>query len=164
MKNSKLKFILGLVPVLLLVPAGFYSSAIAQTQKMQPAAIKQNVNQQPLYSEYRGVRLGMMAKEVRAKLGASEAEASDFDYYVFSENERAQLVYDATGKVAIISVDYLRGVGAPDHKSVVGGELEETPSGGLYRVARYESEGFWVSYNRTGGADFIVTITIQVMR
>jgi hypothetical protein len=117
--------------------------------------------QQPLYTEYRGVRLGMSANEVRAKLGAPALKGNDQDYYMISENESAQIIYDAAQKVRTISVDYVNGIGAPDYKLVVDGELEPTASGSMYRVVRYERLGFWVSYNRTKGPMPIVTVTIQ---
>ena len=43
--------------------------------------------QQPLYSEYRGVRIGMTATEVRTKLGAPAAR-DDMDFYVFSKGRQ----------------------------------------------------------------------------
>ena len=66
----------------------------------------------------------MSAEEARAKLGTPALKDSDQDYYVFSENETAQISYDTAHKVVTISVDYLGGVGAPDYKAVVGGELK----------------------------------------
>ena len=80
---------------------------------------------------------------------------------MLSENETAQIVYDAAQKVITISVDYLGGIGAPDYKSVVGAELERTASGSLYRLVRYESFGYWASYHRTQGAVQTVTVTLQ---
>ena len=38
---------------------------------------------------------------------------SDQDFYMVSENETAQIIYDAAQKVIAISVDYLGGIGAP---------------------------------------------------
>lgn len=118
-------------------------------------------NQQPLYTEYKGVRLGMTTEEVRTRLGEPGFKDNEMDYYSFSDTETAQIVYDAARKVKMISVDYLNGIGAPDHKAVVGAELETMPSGALLRVVRYESQRFWVSYGRTAGPVIIVTITIQ---
>lgn len=80
---------------------------------------------------------------------------------MFSEKESAQIVYDAAHKVVTISVDYLGGIGAPDYKAVVGGELERTANGSLYRIVLYQSLGYWVSYNRTTGLMATVTVTIQ---
>lgn len=121
------------------------------------------VVQQPLYTNYKGIRLGMTAQEVRSTLGEPALKADDQDYFTFSDHETAQIAYDAAHKVTTISVDYAGGVGAPDHKTVVGAELEKQPNGSLYRVVRYESLGFWVSYSRTAGEVMIVTITIQKM-
>jgi len=88
----------------------------------------------------------------------------DQDYYTISDTETAQVVYDKQRKVVTISVDYLDGVGAPDNKLVVGGELEQRPNGSLYKMVRHEALGFWVSYNRTSGPVVIVTVTIQKMK
>ena len=116
--------------------------------------------EQPLYSEYKGVRLGMTADEVRLKLGPPALKGEDQDYYVFSPKETAQIAYDGAHKVTAISVDYVDGSGAPDPKAVVGGELE-VKNGSAYRIVRYESLGFWVSYNRSAGPMVVVSITIQ---
>ena len=161
MGNMKGNFLAGLMMVLVYVFAGLSSSANAQTQKVQAAFARNTAIEQPLYAEYKGVRLGMTSEEARAKLGTPTLKGNDQDYYVFSENETAQIVYDAAHKVIAISVDYLRGIGAPDFKTVVGGELETTTNGSLYRIVRYESQGFWVSYNRSTGTVPIVTVTIQ---
>lgn len=117
--------------------------------------------QQPLFQEYRGVRLGMSAEEARAKLGTAALKDNDQDFYVFSEDETAQIVYNNQQKVVTISIDYLGGVGAPDHRVVVGGDLQTTANGSLYKLIRYESLGYWVSYNRTTMPVPSVTITIQ---
>jgi outer membrane protein assembly factor BamE (lipoprotein component of BamABCDE complex) len=159
MKNVKYGFFVALVMVLFCAFAGLSSDANAQVRKVKTTFAP--ASDQPLYTEYKGVRLGMTAVEARAKLGTPALKESDQDYYVFSDKETAQIVYNAAGKVVTISIDYLGGVGAPDYKTVVGGELEETPNGGLYKIVRYESKGFWVSYNRSPGPVSMVTITIQ---
>lgn len=139
----------------------FVFSVNAQGAKTKAAFTREEETQQPLYTEYKGVRLGMAADDVRAKLGTPALKGNDQDYYVFSDNETAQIGYDAAHKVVTISVDYVNGIGAPDYKAVVDGELEPTATGSMYRVVRYERQGFWVSYNRTIGAMPIVTVTIQ---
>ena len=158
-RNLKIKFFLSLL-IALVFGLGLSFSANAQAQKVKAAFNHEAATQQPLYTEYKGVRLGMSAEEARAKLGTPAMKDSDQDFYVFSENETAQIVYDAAHKVFTISVDYLGGIGAPDYKAVVGGELEKTANGSLYRMVRYESLGLWVSYNRTTGP-MTVTVTIQ---
>ena len=119
--------------------------------------------QQPLYREYRGVRLGMTAEEARAKLGVPAMKSDEQDFYVFSANETAQLVY-VEQKVVTISTDYTNGIGAPDYKSVVGENLQQRPDGSLFRMVFYPSERFWVSYNKGASEVPVVTITIGKMK
>lgn len=120
--------------------------------------------QQPLYREYRGVRLGMTTADARAKLGEPAMKSDDQDYYVFSSTETAQIVYDAEHKVVTISTDYTGGTGAPDYKSVVGEGLLEKPDGSLFRMQMHDAERFWVSYNKSATTVPIVTITIGAYR
>jgi hypothetical protein len=116
--------------------------------------------QQPLYREYRGVQLGMTAADARAKLGEPALKSDDQDYYIFSSNESAQVVYNAAHQVVTISADYTGGVGAPDYKAVVGEGLLQRPDGSVFRMVMNDAERFWVSYNRSATVVPIVTITI----
>ena len=121
--------------------------------------------QQPVYKEYRGVRLGMTATEARAKLGEPVMKSTEQDFYVISPNETTQIAYDAFQKVVTISTDYTGGVGAPDYKSVVGdGMLLQKPDGSLFRMVQYDSAGLWVMYNKSAATVPVVTVTIQIMR
>jgi len=128
--------------------------------------VKGNVDsaQRPLYSDYKGVALGMSAEEIRAKLGKPEMAADDQDYYIISQTETAQIVYDVAHKAKAISVDFVDGIGAPDYKLVVGPDLQAAPDGSMHKIVFYENLGFWVSYNRSAGAVSMVTITIQKMK
>jgi hypothetical protein len=119
--------------------------------------------QQPLYKEYRGVRLGMTAAETRAKLGEPAMKSDEQDFYVVSANETVQIAYIGQ-KVVTISTDYVGGVGAPDYRSVVGEGLLEKPDGSLFRMVMYNSERFWVTYNKSTSAVPLVTITIGAFK
>ena len=163
MRKVNSNFLAGLIVVLVCGFAGWSSSANAQAPKARANFTPDNATQRPLYTEYKGVRLGMTAAEARAKLGAPMLKADDGDFYVVSDKETVQIAYDVAHKVTTISVDYTDGIGAPDYKSVVGGELEQTENGGFYKLVRYESQGFWVSYNRSVKPLVVVTITIQKM-
>jgi len=136
--------------------------ARGQGQLAAPRTLKAQAQvQQPLYRDYRGVRLGMTAAEVRAKLGEPAMKSDEQDFYLISANETAQIAYNTAQKVVTISVDYTGGAGAPDYKSVVGdGMLLERPDGSLFRMVMYDSERFWVSYNRSAATPSMVTITI----
>ena len=150
-------FAIGIILLLLL---GAIAVGQAQTKKI---AMGHAQIQQPLYREYRGVRLGMTAAEARTKLGEPAMKSDDQDFYVFSANETAQLVYSAQ-KVVTISTDYAGGVGAPDYKSVVGEDLLQRPDGSLFRMVRYDSERFWVSYYKSASVVPVVTITIGTLK
>src|SRR6266496_1695705 len=91
-------------------------SAQTQGQKSRTSTAnaynEAGANQQPLYSDYKGVRIGMAADEARAKLGQPTLKADDQDYYMFSDKETVQIAYNAAHKVICISIDYIGGVGA----------------------------------------------------
>jgi hypothetical protein len=151
-----------LMAILALALAGLFVSGYGQTQKAR--AVKSAATpavQQPLFTDYKGVKLGMSAKEVRAKLGDPVLKDDAMDYFIFADGVTAQFVYDTTHAVRTISVDYAGGTGAPEYRAVVGTELETRPDGSAYKIVRYESLGFWVSYNRSAGPVITVTITIQ---
>lgn len=154
-------FLIGVILLLLL-------GVVAKGQRPAPAvkAVRTYSQvQQPLYTEYRGVRLGMTAAEARAKLGEPAMKSNEQDYFVLSPNETTQIVYDGLQKVMTISTDYTGGIGAPDYRSVVGdGMLLQRPDGSLFRMVQYDSARMWVSYNKSAAVVPVVTITMQVMR
>jgi hypothetical protein len=117
----------------------------------------------PVFTDYRGVRIGMAAEEVRAKLDQlKKGEGQDF--LVFSEQESAQIYYDDKGQVTAISIDYFGDNSkAPAPETVVGVTLQAKADGSMYQLKRYPEAGYWVSYNRTAGDKPIVTITMQKM-
>ena len=139
------------------------ANGIAQNQTDTAKMVKSHTPgvQQPLYTEYRGVRLDMTMDEARAKLGEPVLKSEDLDFYVFSDHETAQVAYNTAHKVVTISIDYTGGAGAPDYRTVVGESLLERPDGSVYRMIHYQAQGFWVSYNKSAGAVPMVTITLQ---
>ena len=119
--------------------------------------------EEPIFLDYRGVKIGWVADEVRKKLGAPANKGDEQDYYRFGENEACQILYDkATSKVTAISVDFMNGareVITP--QQVFGSDFEAKPDGSKYKLVRYPKAGYWVSYSRTAGDTPIITVTIQ---
>jgi hypothetical protein len=114
------------------------------------------------FKDYRGVQLGMSADEVRKKLGSPKDKGDEQDFFVFGDNESAQIVYDSTHKVITISADYLTTEATvPTCKQVLGTEAEAKADGSVYKLVRFPKAGYWLSYNRTGGASPMTSVTWQ---
>lgn len=135
--------------------------SFAQTTRARPSAAP---DEEPVFHEYRGVKIGWLADEVRKKLGSPANKGDEQDFYVFSDSkETAQVLYDkGTGKVTAISVDFMNGareVITP--QQVFGADFDGKPDGSKYKLVRYPKAGYWVSYSRTAGETPIITVTIQ---
>ncbi len=147
---------LGLVASLLLA----FNSLDAQTARK--AAAQANDEELAAFKDYRGVQLGMTADEVRKKLGTPKDKSDAQDFFVFNENETAQIVYDNTQKVVTISADYMTvGAEVPTAKKVFGSEVEAKADGSVYKLVRFTKAGYWLSFNRTGGTSPLTTVTLQ---
>ena len=126
------------------------------------AAAKAEADEQPPFQEYKGVRIGMTADAARKKLGAPTETGDAQDFYVISQRESVQVLYDGAKKVSALALIYMNaGDKAPTPKAVTGGELEARPDGSLYKMVRYPKAGYWVSYSRTAGNSPIVSVTMQ---
>lgn len=119
--------------------------------------------EEPVFLDYRGIKLGALADEVRKKLGNPANKGDEQDYYMFGEKETAQVLYDkATNKVTAISVDFMSGArDVITPQQVFGSDIETKPDGSKYKLVRYPKAGYWISYNRTAGDNPVVTVTIQ---
>jgi hypothetical protein len=147
------------VSVLALILLG---SALPQASSAgQKRAIAEN--ETPVFSDYRGVQIGMTAATAREKLGKPKDTGDTQDYFAFGENEAATIVYDAAQhKVVTLSIDYASGAtGIPLAKAVVGSEIEAKPDGSIYKMVRYPKAGYWVSYFKAAGDSPTTSITIQ---
>ncbi len=144
----------------LLVVIGFSIAGVAQAQTT-PKRAALAPEEEPVFHEYRGVKIGWVADEVRKKLGSPANKGDEQDFYVFGEKETAQVLYDK-GQVTAISVDFMTGakeVITP--QQVFGSDFDAKPDGSKYKLVRYPKAGYWVSYSRTAGDTPIITVTIQ---
>jgi hypothetical protein len=110
---------------------------------------------------FRGIVIGMQAGELRKKLGTPKDAGDTLDFYVFSDNESAQIVYDASHAVSAVSFDFTGKSGAPAAKDVLGVDVDVSTDGSMYKMIRYPKSGYWISYNRTAGDSGMVSITMQ---
>jgi hypothetical protein len=150
---SKLTFLLvgALTCITLVTNSSFAQRRTAPDQPDQPA-----------FSEFRGVRLGMKADEARKKLGSPRDKGDEQDFFVFNDTQAVQVYYDKTGAVTAVSIDFMSGASAiPSAKEVLGTEAEARADGSAYKMLRYPKAGYWVSYSRTAGSAPTITITMQ---
>lgn len=152
---STLVLVAAAVTLMLLVPA----TLRAQRSK---GAGDGGDDTHPAFSDFKGVRIGMLADEARKKLGTPRDKSAEQDFYMLNDNEAVQVFYDKTGAVNAISIDYLSGdSGIPTCKDVLGAEVEAKADGSIYKMMRYPKAGYWVSYSRTAGNEATVTVTMQ---
>src|SRR5262245_52033756 len=99
------RFLLVQRAFILLLCVSFAGLAYGQTSRHKAADGDET---EPSFKEYRGVQIGWLADDVRKKLGNPADKGDEQDFYVFSEKETAQILYDkATKKVTAISVDFM---------------------------------------------------------
>jgi hypothetical protein len=129
------------------------------TTRAQVPALS-NMPDTPVFSSYKGATIGMTQEVARQKLGAPSEAGARQDFYFFSETESAIVYYDATQKVRAIAINYL-GDNAPTPQQVVGVAVAPNEDGALNKLVSYPKLGYWVAYNRTAGAQPLVTVTLQ---
>src|SRR5437763_15470070 len=110
----------------------------------------------------RWVNSGMVADEVRKKLGGPRDKGDDLDLYVFNDTQAVQVYYDKAKTVSAISIDFMTGAtDIPSPKAVVGSDPDALPDGSSYKMVRYSKACYLVSYSRTAGDSPTITITMQ---
>lgn len=116
----------------------------------------------PVMREFRGVSIGMTTDEVRKKLGNPSDKGDEQDFFVLSDHETVQVVYDKTKKVMALSFDFSSGASdVPNPKAVFGSDVEAKADGSIYKLVRYPKAGYWLSYNRTAGDQGLTSLTFQ---
>jgi len=149
-----------LVVVSLTIAGTALGQASTTASKNRTVATRED---EPVFLDYRGVKLGWLADEVRKKLGNPANKGDEQDFYMFGDKETAQVLYDkATNQVTAISVDFMSGArDVITPQQVFGSDIDAKPDGSKYKLVRYPKAGFWVSYSRTAGDSPVVTVTIQ---
>ncbi len=116
----------------------------------------------PLFTDYRGVTIGMSAADAREKLGKAKDTSDTQDFYVFSDGETVQIVYDEDKTVKAISATYMGPkVTPPVPKDLFGVDAEVKPDGSINKMVKYPKASIWISYIKTGGDDPMVMVTVS---
>src|SRR6266567_1443320 len=122
-----------------------------RAQRTRTSANSEAENE-PMFSDFKGVRIGMPAEDARKKLGTPRDKSDEQDFYIFNDTQAIQIYYDKDKLVSAISIDYMEGAsGVPSCKEVLGTEAERKDDGSVYKMMRYPKAGYWVSYSRTAG-------------
>src|ERR1700752_3214967 len=85
------KFWLPVRAFLVVTSLSLAGAALAKTAQKRLAT---GGAEEPVFHDYRGVKLGWLADDVRKKLGDPANTADDQEYYELGQNERAQDYYD----------------------------------------------------------------------
>jgi hypothetical protein len=143
------------------VQASTAAAEASRTPQGGAAAAAPKPEEKTSVKVFRGIVIGMQTNELRKKLGTPKDAGETMDFYVFPNNESAQVVYDASHAVSAVSFDFTGKSGAPPAKDVLGEDVQASPDGSMYKMIRYPKSGYWISYNRTAGGTGMVSITMQ---
>jgi hypothetical protein len=158
------------VPLLLFWFGAFVVFAQTTTNE-QNGSSSQTMNEgaqavlMPVIQDYRGIKIGMTAAEVKDKLGKPKVEDETGLFFALSDDESVQIALDTDKTVRVISVMYSKDEKAPKFEDVFGKEVKITaqPDGSVYNLMQYPEAGYWVVYSRTAGDDAMVIVTMQEM-
>lgn len=118
----------------------------------------------PVFTDYRGVKLGMTNSEVRQILGRTRDQSDTEDMFEPENGETARIFYDEEMKVRAMTIMYSGDLSkAPTPKQIVGSDIPAREDGGMFKRVEYPDEGFWISYVRLAGDSPMVMITVQVL-
>ena len=141
-----------------LVAISLVACAVAAAQPRANAAGAE----QPGFTQFGGVSIGMPADQVRKKLNGLRDKGDDVDIFMVKDNQSVEVYYDKAKTVSAISIDFMSGAhDAPAAKDVVGSDADPRADGSVYKLVRYPKAGYWISYSKTAGDSPTITITMQ---
>jgi len=135
--------------------------ATLPTARAQHPGAADKTKDEPPFSAYKGVRIGMTAEEARKLLGNPTDKDDKQEVFAISDDESCQVYYDAAKKVSAVSITYFSNKAVPAPKTVLGEEPEAKQDGSVHKLIRYPKAGFWVSYTRTSGDSPMTIIAMQ---
>lgn len=133
-----------------------------QTPAQQPAPATPAA--EPIYTEFRGVKIGTSRDDARKKLGNPQEKDKSQDFFELSDRQRARLYYDDKGAVSAVIVTHVgKSADIPTPKAILGADIEPKQDGSMYQIVYYPKAGYWVAYSRTTGDEPLTMITMQKM-
>jgi hypothetical protein len=120
----------------------------------------------PFFHDYKGIKIGMKADEVRAKLGAAKSDDKDGLFYTISDLETVQIILDGEEKVRAVSIMFDgENLNPLKFEDVFGKNTqpEKQAGGSIYKLISYPDSGYWVSYNRMAGDKPMTVVVMQKM-
>ena len=164
MSDKKIIILVILLIVIVTVISAAFTTASANSESQALADPVPTPADKPAYSGYKGVAIGTAMEDARTKLGAPKEKSDTQDFYVFSDNESAQVYYGAAKTVTAMTITFTGKLDtAPTAKTVFGEDVEAKPDGGIFKMVRYPKAGFWISYNKIAGDDPLIMVAIQKM-
>ncbi len=155
--------VISLIVIVTVIPFAF-ATASARVESNVSANPMPTPAAGPTYAGYKGVNIGTPMEEARTKLGTPKEKSDTQDFYLFSDNESAQVYYGAAKTVTAMTITFTGKLdSAPTAKAVFGEDVEAKPDGGIFKMVRYPKAGFWISYNKIAGDDPMVMVAIQKM-
>ncbi len=118
----------------------------------------------PFVSQLKGISIGMTPDEVVEKLGKPKSSDDAGMLFSLAKNEMAQIGVGPKGKVRTIALIYEDGNdNAPSLNDIFGPGVEpiENENGSIYKMVRYEKEGFWMAFSRSGDKKPLTTVMIR---
>ncbi|HXG86000.1 MAG TPA: hypothetical protein VNI84_18415 [Pyrinomonadaceae bacterium] len=154
--------------LMLLLLFGLTTAAFGQTTGSGQSAVDKIAAPilTPVLTNYKEIKIGTTADEVRDKLGKAKIDDKDGFFYD-ADDEMVQIRLDKDKKVRVISITYPdENKNAPKYADVFGAEAQvpTKPDGSIYHLVRYPQAGYWVAYSRSAGKNPIVTVTMQKLR
>ena len=110
-----------LLAVVAVLVGAFLCNGSSATSAKSVAPRSVPTPEKSLFTEYRGVKIGMATADVRTKLGKAKDQSDAQDQYIFSDNESALFYYDAAKNVNAIMITFTGDVSkAPTAKDIFG--------------------------------------------
>ena len=143
------------VAIALSVVGGFSLYA----RSVQSASVGHSA-QNKVFSEFKGVKLGMKREAVKAAMGSPENSSDTSDDFKLTGDDTMTVHYD-NGDVKAIQLSFLDPKNAPAWKDVVGdAPVSELSNGGKTARRTIEAEKFWVTiYQSKEGTTTRITIS-----